>query len=79
MSFLGCLGASTGAGFCATTLRGAAFFAGLALALAFFSTTFSLTRVFFLAAVRDFAVFLGFAIANLTSRVVYAEKPEIIP
>jgi hypothetical protein len=61
---------------CATTLRGAAFLAGLALA--FFKTTFFLAAGFFLAATRDLVVFLGFAIANLTSRVVHAEKPEII-
>jgi hypothetical protein len=41
--------------------------------------TFFLVTGFFFAAGRAFVAFLGFAIANLTSRVVYAEKPEIIP
>ena len=49
------------------------FFAALAV-LAFFKTIFFLITGFFLATVRDFVAFLGFAIANLTSRVVLRRK-----
>ena len=77
VSALGCCFAAISArvGLGAATFRGAAFFAGLALA--FFKIIFFLATGFFFAAERALTGFLGFAIANLTSRVVTPKNRKL--